>query len=111
MSFGGTRTLKEVYTDRTIDVLEWGDLIGTSLANSHQQTRSTDIGKNVCGRLAYNDLEIALRKYAQIKGLGERINTKYGALLATDDECLCHGDYWPGNLLISEDKMTLTVLD
>lgn len=24
---------------------------------------------------------------------------------------ICHSDYWPGKLLISEDKLTLTVLD
>ena len=29
MSFGGSRTLKEVYTDSTIDVREWAEIIGT----------------------------------------------------------------------------------
>ena len=96
MSLGGSRTLKEVYTDSTIDIREWGEMIGTLLVNFHQQTRFTDIGKNSSGRFVYNNLETSLQEYGHNKGLGERINAKYGSLLATDDECICHSDHWSG---------------
>jgi hypothetical protein len=31
--------------------------------------------------------------------LAQQINDAYGSRLATDNECICHGDFWPGNVL------------
>jgi len=42
--------------------------------------------------------------------LAEKIDAEFGSLLATDDEVVCHGDFWPGNVLVGDDGK-LTVVD
>ena len=114
MEDGGPRTLKEAYTDSGLDIPGFGEALGQWLATLHQQSKSTDIGDNQTAksiyRFAYTHLAGALQKYDQDPSLAEQIDTQYGSLLQTDDECICHGDFWPGNVLVN-DQGRLKIVD
>ena len=103
---GGDRTLKEAYTDPDIEVPDFGMVLGQWLSDLHQRTDKMPIGDNQTAksiyRFAYTHLAGALRKYDQDPSLAEQIDAQYGSLLQTDDECVCHGDFWPGNVIINE---------
>ena len=114
MEDGGPRTLKEAYTDPGLDILGFGEALGGWLAALHRRSNPTDIGDNQTAksiyRFAYTHLAGALRKYDQDPSLAEQIDTKYGSLLQTDDECACHGDFWSGNVLLN-DQGRLKIVD
>lgn len=112
MEDGGPRTLKEAYADPGLDVASFGDALGRWLATLHQRSKSTDIGDNQTAksiyRFAYTHLAGALRKYDQDPSLAEQIDNRYGSLLQTDDGCVCHGDFWPGNVLVNvQDRLKI----
>ena len=111
---GGVRTLKEAYADPALDIASFGKALGQWLASLHRRTENTAIGDNQTAksiyRFAYTHLAAALQKYGQDPSLAEQINNQYGSLLQTDDECICHGDFWPGNVLIN-DQGRLTIVD
>ena len=114
LSCAGPRTLKEAYEDSSLDISVWGDLIGAWVANLHRSTRPTIIGQNEAAKIyrhAYRRLESRMGEWGFDGALGARINDKYGAMLDTDDEVVCHGDCWPGNFIMSEDLQTATVVD
>ena len=110
----GPRTLKQAYADHTMDVQQAGRDLGKWLANLHHKTPSLDIGDNKTAkaiyRYSYSNLATALSKYGLDPSIGEEVDRDYGSLLATDDECMCHGDFWPGNVLVG-DGQKLTVVD
>ena len=110
----GLRTLKEAYADHTLDIQQAGRDLGKWLANLHQQTSSLDVGNNKTAkaiyRYSYSNLATALSKYGLDPTIGEEVDRDYGSLLATDEECMCHGDFWPGNVL-SGGGRKLTVVD
>ena len=114
MEDGGPRTLKEAYADSVLDIPCLGESLGRWLATLHQRSKSTDIGDNQTAksiyRFAYTNLAGALRRYDQDSSLAEQVDTHYGSLLQTDDECICHGDFWPGNVLIN-DQGRLKIVD
>lgn len=111
---GGARTLKEAYADPALDISILGNVLGQWLAGLHQRTTHTAIGDNQTAksmyRFAYSRLASALQKYDQDPSLAEQIDAQYGSLLQTDDECVCHGDFWPGNVLLN-DQGRLTIVD
>jgi hypothetical protein len=115
MSDGGNSNLKEAYSDPDLDIPEVGLSIGKWLAQLHGSTADTDIGLNgaakIFSRYSYNNLSGALEEYGFNPMLGEEINDQFGSLLQTDDRCVCHGDFWPGNILVRTDPMSLTVVD
>ena len=114
MKYAGSRTLKQAYRDPSLDPLVWGTWIGTWLANFHRLTRSVIIGKTEGAntyRFAYQRLKKTLEDWGFDGWLGARINDKYGAMLDTDDEVVCHGDFRPGKLVVSEDLSKFTVVD
>lgn len=114
MEDGGDRTLKDVYADGSTQYHDLCSWLGWWLADMHQRTEKMAIGDNQTAksiyRFAYSNLAGALRKYDQDPSLAERIDAQYGSLLETDDECVCHGDFWPGNVLFTEPNQ-LKVVD
>ena len=114
MEDSGPRTLKEAYTESGLDIPGFGEALGRWLATLHQRSKSTYIGDNQTAksiyRFAYTHLAGALRKYDQDPSLAEQIDAQYGSHLQTDDECVCHGDFWPGNVLI-KDEGRLKIVD
>jgi len=113
MSDGGSKTLKESYSDPSIDVKGLGERIGAWLAKVHATTSKAENLELIKGkfdnktarwiyRFSYNNLANALKDYGFDPELGAQINAKFGALLDTDEVCLCHGDCWPGNFLLED---------
>ena len=111
---GGARTLKEAYADPALDMSAFGNALGRWLAGLHQRTKQEAIGDNQTAksmnRFALIHLASALQKYDQDPSLAEQIDAQYGYLPQTDDECVCHGDFWPGNVLVN-DHGRLAVVD
>jgi thiamine kinase-like enzyme len=119
---GGERNLKEAYTDQTLDMQEIAFDLGKWLATLHNASRNDpnmvtqnltrSVGDNEIAakmyRHSYINLHIALSKYGHDINLAERVNDEFGSLLTTDKECLCHGDFWPGNVLVRAAPTTAT---
>lgn len=123
MSDGGSRTLKFAYiNDTTLDIASLGKRIGAWLKHLHHCSRlsplcgkfDNKVGKTTY-RYCYENLGNALENNGCDKMIGERINERYGSLLQTDNDCVCHGDFWPGNILISDhaeaENQVLMVVD
>ena len=110
----GRRTLKEAYADPALDIPQVGRELGKWLAIFHRETSSLDIGNNKTAkaiyRYSYSNLTTSLSKYGLDPSIGEEVDRDYGSLLATDDGCMCHGDFWPGNILVGNGQR-LTVVD
>lgn len=116
---GGIDTLKSAYSTLDADTIRrLGSEIATWLSQLHTSTvKPTDsiassswwrtwdndaLSKSIY-RFSYNTLASTLSQHGygeEGRRLGERINEIYGAALQTDDEAICHGDFWPGNILL-----------
>ncbi|KAF2659051.1 kinase-like protein [Lophiostoma macrostomum CBS 122681] len=128
---GGDRNLKVAYEDPELDVeivgkelAKWAAALhtcstGTSLsltdAESGDLKANNPVGIHIY-RHSYRGLHTALSEYGYDAEFGGYINEQYGSLLATDNECVCHGDLWPGNVLVKFDKdaeseVQLTIVD
>ncbi|KAL8799526.1 MAG: hypothetical protein Q9182_005835 [Xanthomendoza sp. 2 TL-2023] len=116
MSDGGTTTLKEAYSTPGFDAPSVGRSLGQWLATLHEAMLDTDIGENgnptarSIYRWPYMNLARVAAQYHFDAAFCEYINKTYGSSLAGDDECVCHGDFWPGNVLLDEENR-LTVVD
>jgi Ser/Thr protein kinase RdoA (MazF antagonist) len=126
---GGERELKNAYTDERLDVTKIGEELGRWLAALHKCSTKTSLSlgglndlkaNNPIGvaiyRHSYKNLSSALAKFGHDARLGEHIDEEFGSKLATDNDCVCHGDFWPGNVLLqfrneAERDVDLTVVD
>ncbi|KAH7122674.1 kinase-like domain-containing protein [Dendryphion nanum] len=126
---GGDRNLKAAYEDPRIDIATIGNELGNWIAALHQSTRDTSLslsdtqiglGNNPIGvhiyRHSYNNLHLALEKFGYDTSLANRINEQFGSKLATDNDSVCHGDFWPGNVLVKfndaiSNQVDLTIVD
>lgn len=108
-SDGGSITLKAAYnTLAESTITDFGGRLGRWLANLDQASRSWDIGPqgNVTAkqiyRYSYQNLSQAMHLWGfgvESPGLADTINEKYGSLLQDDNDCVCMGDFWPGNIV------------
>jgi hypothetical protein len=112
----GNRNLKDAYTGLSAaEVQEIGTQLGRWLANMHMKTSSEQLheryGNNktaleVC-RYPYANLGAALKEYGHDGELGSIIDKRFGSSIDKDGKVLCHGNFWPANVMIrSDDKGT-----
>lgn len=127
---GGDRNLKDAYSElSTDDIREIGTALGRWLADLHMNTPKT----HVCGtvsaphhnnnrtsmdiyRYSYMNLPAVLMEFGHDGDLGCKIRDRYGSRIEMDDECVCHGDFWPGNVTIlsshaDKGPFCLTIVD
>jgi thiamine kinase-like enzyme len=123
---GGKLNLKDAYVDRKLDIPLVGEELAKWLATLHEHSRNVSLvpsdqqghSNNPVAvkvyRYSYNNLHTAFSQFGHDPQLALRINEEFGSMFQTDDECMCHGDFWPGNVLVRSDKMQpfeLTVVD
>lgn len=127
MSDGGDMNLKEAYESLSLkQVQDIGSRLGHWLATLHQHTSDTDIGPGgnqtakAIYRYAYRGLSRSIKHWDledEYPLLASEVDTTYGSMLATCDENVCMGDFWPGNVVIGpapsgpESLLSLTVVD
>jgi Ser/Thr protein kinase RdoA (MazF antagonist) len=114
---GGSKTLKDAYEGLSKEIVEEvGNRLGVWLARFHAAGNSLDVGENGVARTiyrhSYNNVSRTLAQFGHDKELGDYINSTYGSLLQTDHQTQAHGDFWPGNVLVSSlSPLKLTIVD
>ncbi|PSN59917.1 hypothetical protein BS50DRAFT_222246 [Corynespora cassiicola Philippines] len=122
---GGDQNLKAAYPNQNLDIPLIGRELGRWIAALHICSRSTSFADTDNGlesnnpiavdiyRYSYNGLADTLSKFGQDAKFAAYINEEFGSRLTKEDECVCHGDYWPGNVLVKGggEHVELTMVD
>lgn len=126
---GGARNLKDSYSKEDLSIGKVGSELGSWIAAVHEcsarislsPSNQNDLQANnpigvAIYRYSYNNLANALKDFGHDADYGNFINEEFGSKLATDNECICHGDFWPGNVLVrsrhdGRRSVDLTVVD
>ncbi|KAF2728938.1 hypothetical protein EJ04DRAFT_516291, partial [Polyplosphaeria fusca] len=129
MEDAGGPSLKAIYQDSNIDVVAIGRRAADWVAALHMCSRTTSLSltdphdlqaNNPVGvsiyRYPYQGLRQALADFGHDATFAEFINEEYGSRLATENECVVHGDFWSGNVLVGQgagdvERAGLTVID
>lgn len=114
----GGRTLKDAYQDSSLDIPSVGARIGRWIASLHAVPPPANFEDNTTARRIYGGV------YRHSPGTLERsfldpapaqlALDKYAPLLQTENENICHGDFWSGNVLLPVDggsNPDITILD
>lgn len=129
---GGGKNLKDAYEELGPDeVQSIGAELGKWLAKLHGTTplshvaavgagpggRNNSIGVAIAG-YTYTQLAETLKLYgdaAHAEELSAKVNKYAGDLIPSDRESVCHGDFWPGNIMLQSNASSkthvLTVID
>lgn len=117
LTYGGNFNLRQAYpTLRYSDTQDIGFALGIWLAQLHAKTPKTHVSETVTGcrnnmtgvqigRYAYRELHTVLVEYGHDEGLGIEIDWRFGGMIASDAECVVHGDFWPGNIVLDHGEM------
>ncbi|KAL8670644.1 MAG: hypothetical protein Q9168_004823 [Polycauliona sp. 1 TL-2023] len=123
MTDTGNVTLNEAYGKPDVDIPEVGRLLGQWLAILHRRSYEDDVGIGEGGN--HTAKSIYRWPYTQLGGVAaeydvnvkfwdrnfcEYVDETYGSQIGRDDQSICHGAFWPGNILLNEQD-TLTVVD
>lgn len=125
ISYGGPENLKTAFTESTLDLQSIGRRLGLWLSQLHRSSTATAIGTTLDNNNdaavqiyghCYRNLSTVLKSFGFDESIGSLVLIRYGQLLETDNDCICHGDFWTGNILLAIDTTgsitpRLTVID
>jgi len=107
----GVRTLKDAYADARLDVPSLGGRLGRWLARLHAVAPVPDafsensVGQRVCGA-GYRNAPRVLKAAGLDSEAFRQVGARYEQQIEDEDvengaSAICHGDFWPGNVLLS----------
>ena len=117
ISDGGDRNIKEGYHEPDLDIEALGRRLGRWLAAFHKATSSSsELDQSWCRTVARSEYKTTYRSLPMVLGnhgldaaLGQRIMERYTNRGGDDGLCLCHGEFWPQNVIITDTELEVKV--